>query len=244
MEERSGTSHTTKATSRISCNLMREIIRRVRETHTHTHIHTERERPACKVAVAAARWFGGVLMGGGGIQKVFRGTSFFFFFCESASQAGETQVLTMAKATGIAALCYALTSCQAFLAPVSTPSSALLSGQRGQQQCYSRRPRRTPLSMKEEATAETDKVVEVAVVEGESSVTAAAEGERKGRGKKAGPNKSDLYKNQPKPVCRSTCSGPEVMLLLRPYPVSCRRTGVDDQKLRCVYVRRSDHERD
>lgn len=106
-----------------------------------------------------------------------------------------TQVVIMAKATGIAVLCCALASCQAFLAPVSTSSSALSSGQHGSSRCYSRRPR-TALSMKEEATTETDKVV----VEGGSAATAAAEDAGKETGKKTGSKKQDLYKNQPKPV--------------------------------------------
>lgn len=112
-------------------------------------------------------------------------------------------VLIMAKAAGIAVLCCALASCQAFLAPVCTSSSVMSSGQRsssrGQQQCYSSRRPRTALSMKEEATAESAKVAEAVVVEG-AEATAAAEDAGNKKGRRSGSNRQDLYKNQPKPV--------------------------------------------
>lgn len=109
-------------------------------------------------------------------------------------------VLTMAKATGIAVLCCALASCQAFLPPVGTSSSVMSSGRhstsRGQR-CYSNRRPRTTLSMTEEAATES---VEAVVAEGESAAPAASEGAGKEEGKRSGSNRQDLYKNQPKPV--------------------------------------------
>jgi len=100
-----------------------------------------------------------------------------------------------ARATGIAVLCCALASCQAFHAPFVTKNSALSPsrhGTRGQQQCYRRS--HEALSMKEDATAEAS------VVEEGSGAPAAAQGQGAKQGGRPGLKKQELYKNQPKPV--------------------------------------------
>lgn len=110
----------------------------------------------------------------------------------------------MGSATGIAVLCCALASCHAFHIPINTARSAISSRRHcgsTAQQCYrssSRRPR--ALRMTEEATeSQGDAAV---VVEEDSAAAAGAKpvGKGKGKGKRSGPNRQDLYKNQPKPV--------------------------------------------
>ena len=122
--------------------------------------------------------------------------------CGESSSSASLALVIMARATGIAVLCCALASCQAFLAPAGASSSVMSSSQhstsRGQR-CYTRRPR-TALSMKEEATTEKAGVTEAVVVEGGSAAAAATEDAGKEAGKRSGSNRQDLYKNQPRPV--------------------------------------------
>ncbi|CAN0054301.1 unnamed protein product, partial [Hapterophycus canaliculatus] len=111
----------------------------------------------------------------------------------------------MARATSIAVLCCALASSQAFHTPVATKStwvSARRNHGSAQEQCRSSRRPGSSLSMKEEATAEKEKVVtpkasaDSVVLEGGSAgATDAPEADEKRKRS----NRQELYKNQPKP---------------------------------------------